>query len=216
MNYPKILNVLLAGAVVMLAFMLVAAKTGRNAGTASPSQQTDSVMNPAIENIMTRTSIRAYTSEAVSEQDIETILRAAMAAPTAVNKQPWQFVVITERALLDSIAEAQPNMHMAAKAPLAIVVCGDMDLALEGDAQAYWIQDASAATENLLLGAHAIGLGAVWCGIHPIAARVDYFRSLLKLPQNVTPLACVVIGHPDEAPQPKDKWKPERIHHNTY
>lgn len=216
MNYTKILNVLLAGAVVVLAIMLATGRTGKNTAMSSQSEKTDSAMNPAIENIMTRTSVRAYTKEAVSEQDVETMLRAAMAAPTAVNKQPWQFVVITEKALLDSIAAAQPNMHMAAEAPLAIVVCGDMSLALPDAAQAYWIQDASAATENLLLGAHALGLGAVWCGIHPIAEREAYFRSLLKLPENIVPLACVVIGHPAESPQPKDKWKPERIHHNAY
>lgn len=216
MNYPKILNVLLAGAVVVLAIMSVSGRTVTAPDTSSQTEKNDSAMNPAIENIMTRTSIRAYTPEAVSEQDIETMLRAAMAAPTAVNKQPWQFVVITQRALLDSIAAAQPNMHMAAEAPLAIVVCGDKELALTDAAQAYWIQDASAATENLLLGAHALGLGAVWCGIHPIAERENYFSTLLRLPQNVVPLACVVIGHPAESPRPKDKWKPERIHHNTY
>lgn len=197
----------------MLAVMLA---SGKNVGATPQPSEKESDMNPAIENIMTRTSIRAFTPEAVSEQDIETMLRAAMAAPTAVNKQPWQFVVITDRALLDTIAADQPNIHMAAKAPLAIVVCGDMELALTGPEQAFWVQDASAATENLLLSAHALGLGAVWCGIHPVAAREAYFRSLLNLPDGVVPLACVVIGHPDQQPQPKDKWKPERIHQNTY
>lgn len=215
MNYPKILNVLLAGAVVLMAVMLVSGKGGKDTGTDSQTEKNDTVMNPAIENIMTRTSIRAYTPEAVSEQDIETMLRAAMAAPTAVNKQPWQFVVITDRALLDSIGAANPNIH-SAKAPLAVLVCGDTDLALDGPAKDFWVQDASAATENLLLSAHALGLGAVWCGVYPIADRVEYFRNLLQLPQNVVPMACVVIGHPDQSPQPKDKWKPERIHYNSY
>lgn len=168
-----------------------------------------------IENILTRMSVRSYTDQKVEAGKIDTLLRAAMAAPSAVNKQPWRFVVIDERAKLDSIAANFPSMKMAGKAPLAIVLCGDMEATLEGVGRDYWVQDVSAATENLLLAAHGIGLGAVWCGVYP-TDRVDGFRSLLNLPETIVPLACVVIGYPAGDNQPKDKWKPENVHYNTW
>ena len=121
--------------------------------------------NAIIENIMTRTSVRSYTDEIIGSDTIETLLRAGMAAPSAVNKQPWHFVAITDRTKLDSIAVANPNAGMVKQAPLAIVVCGDLNKALEGPARAFWIQDCSAATENILLAAHGLGLGAVWTGL---------------------------------------------------
>lgn len=111
-----------------------------------------------IENILTRTSVRQYLDKAVPDDIIETLLRAGMAAPTAVNKQPWHFVVVTDRQVLDGLAQANPNARMAARAPLAIVVCGDMNKALKGDAREFWVQDASAATENILLAAHGVGI----------------------------------------------------------
>lgn len=170
----------------------------------------------AIDNIMTRTSIRAYTEEAVSDSLIETMLKAAMAAPTAVNIQPWRFVVIKERATLDSLAANIRGMRMAPGAPLGIAVCGDMSVALKGEAREYWVQDASAATENLLLAAHALDLGAVWCGVYPIRQSVDYVSQLLSLPDSIVPLNVVIIGHPAESPEPKDKWKPENIHYEKW
>lgn len=172
--------------------------------------------NVIVENIMTRTSVRAYTDETVSADTIETLLRAGMAAPTAVNKQPWHFVAITDRQKLDSIAIANPNAGMARKAPLAIVVCGDLKKALEGQAQAYWVQDCSAATENILLAAHALGLGAVWTGLYPTEDRVKAVSELLKLPETIVPLCAIVIGHPAESPEPKDKWLPENVSYNEY
>lgn len=161
--------------------------------------------NPALEKIMTRTSIRKYQEKAVPDDAVEKLLRAAMAAPTAVNRQPWHFVVVTN-------AEMQEQLGGRSKdAPLTIVVCGDMDKAMEGAARDYWVQDCSAATENLLLAAHALGLGAVWQGVYPIADRVKKISGLLKLDSRYVPLSMVAIGYPEKAPAPKDKWKPENV-----
>ena len=105
---------------------------------------------------------------------------------------------------------------MAAKAPLAIVVCGDMKKTLEGGGRAFWIQDCSAATENILLAAHALGLGAVWTGTYPNDERVAAVADVLKLPETIIPLCTIVIGYPSEQPQPKDKWNPENVSYNEY
>lgn len=172
--------------------------------------------NDVIDCIMTRTSIRNYTEKAISNDTIETLLRAGMAAPTAVNKQPWHFVAVTNREKLDGLAIANPNAGMVRKAPLAIVVCGDMNKALEGEARAFWIQDCSAATENILLAAHAMGLGAVWTGLYPNGERVKAVAELLKLPETIIPLCAIVIGYPDEQPAPKDKWLPENVSFNEF
>ena len=170
--------------------------------------------NPALNVIMTRTSIRKYTSEPVSKADIEALLRAGMAAPTAVNKQPWHFVAVTDNAKLKELAGNRGGM--LEQCALAIVVCGNMDKALPGKGQAYWVQDCSAATENILLAAHALGLGAVWTGVYPMDDRVAAVSKAVGLPETIVPLCVIVIGHPDESPMPKDKWKPENVSYNEY
>ncbi len=114
------------------------------------------------------------------------------------------------------LADTLKNMHMLASAPLGIVVCGNMDKAMEGEGQAYWIQDCSAATENMLLAAHAMGLGAVWCGVYPIQERVDFLKAKLGMPENVIPLNVVVFGYPKGDTAPKDKWNPEKVHYDRY
>ncbi len=171
-----------------------------------------------LDAIMTRSSVRSYTSEAVSNEDIETILRAGMAAPTAGNRQPWEFVVITDREILDSIPEIIPASKMLRKAPLGIVVCGVPSMCFAPPLDEYWVQDCSAVTENMLIAVNGMGLGAVWCGAYPNtkAKRVEAMRSLLNLPESVTPLCVIAIGHPDKEPVIKDKWKPEKIHYNRY
>ena len=168
----------------------------------------------AINNIMTRTSIRQYTNEPVSKSDIETMLRAGMAAPTAVNKQPWHFVAVTDKAKLSELAGRRGGMIK--QAGVAIVVCGNLDKAMPGKAQAYWIQDCSAATENILLAANALGLGAVWTGCYPMEDRVAEVSKVLKLPETIVPLCVIAIGHPAEQPTPKDKWKPENVSYNEF
>ena len=183
---------------------------------ASAQQRTESDAQVAIKNIMTRTSVRQYTSEAVTKADIETMLRAGMAAPTAVNKQPWHFVVVTDREQLNALAAANRGTGMAAKAPLAIVVCGDMQKTLSGVGQGFWIQDCSAATENILLAANALGLGAVWTGLYPNEERAKAVRDVVKAPEHIVPLCTIVIGHPAGQTQPKDKWKPENVSYNKF
>ena len=189
------LNLLLAIALLCVTVLWIS-RTPHSSSTEISMQ--DSIIN----NVMTRTSIRAYTS--------------AMAAPSAVNKQPWHFIVVNQPSMLQAIADACPNASMAQHAPLAIVVCGDMSKALEGEARDYWIQDASAATENILLAAHAIGLGAVWTGIYPISERCASVASLLSLPEHIVPLCTIVVGHPAQHPAPKDKFQPSNISYNTY
>ena len=184
--------------------------------TAGVSAQQKAESDAAIKNIMTRTSVRKYTNEAVSKADIETMLRAGMAAPTAVNKQPWHFVVVTDREQLNALAAANRGTGMAAKAPLAIVVCGDMQKTLPGVGQGFWVQDCSAATENILLAANALGLGAVWTGLYPNEDRANAVRDIVKAPEHIVPLCVIVIGHPADNPTPKDKWKPENVSYNKF
>ena len=185
-------------------------------GVSAQQRTENSDAQIAINNIMTRTSIRQYTDEPVSKENIETMLRAGMAAPTAVNRQPWHFVVITSKEKLAELAGDGPRGGMLKKAALAIVVCGNMDKALQGQGQGFWIQDCSAATENILLAANALGLGAVWTGVYPDENRAASVAKVLKLPQSFIPLCTIVIGHPAEQPQPKDKWKPENVSYNEY
>ncbi|MCH5329600.1 MAG: nitroreductase family protein [Alistipes sp.] len=169
-----------------------------------------------LENIMTRTSIRAFAETPVEEAKIEALLRAGMAAPSAVNRQPWAFVVVTGRENLDRLKEGHPNARMLGTAQAAIVVCGDMTKAISGQMGEYWIQDASAATENILLAAHALGLGAVWTGVYPNPNVMPNVSAALELPSHIVPLCVIPIGYPAESPTPKDKWNPGNVHYNRW
>lgn len=208
MKISIILNAALALALVFLSYKLAVKENGK-------VKELDS-SEVVINNILKRTSVRSYEDRAVESEKVEKLLRAGMAAPTAVNKQPWHFIVITDKNLLQKLSEANPNAGMAAKAPLAIVVCGDMDKALEGDAREFWIQDCSAATENILLAATGMGLGAVWTGTYPSKERCAAVADVLRLPETLIPLNTIVIGYPDTEPTPKDKWKKENISYNVY
>ena len=160
-----------------------------------------------IEAIFARRSIRKYTVEPVSEADIKTLLEAAMAAPSASNRKPWQFVVVTERQMLDALAKVHPHGKMLFEATLCIAVCGDLTTF-----ERFWVQDCSAATENLLLAATALGLGAVWLGVHPREDRVAAVRQVLGLPETITPLNLVSIGHPAEDKEPRTQYDESRVH----
>ncbi|MDE6384478.1 MAG: nitroreductase family protein [Paramuribaculum sp.] len=208
MKNSAFLIILLAAALVVVAYMWVRSATATHE-PASPVKST-------IDDIMTRTSVRSYSDQAVDSGKIDTLLRAAMAAPTAGNKQPWRFVVIDDRAMLDSIGTNFQTMTMARKASVAVIMCGDLTATFDGDGREYWVQDVSAATENLLLAAHALGLGAVWCGIYPKMDRVAQFSEMLDLPENIVPMACICIGYPDAESTPKDKWKPANVHYNRW
>ena len=169
----------------------------------------------AIENIMTRTSIRQYKDQPVEQEKIDIMLKAAMAAPTAVNMQPWHFIVIDDAKTIGLLSGKQPT-----NAPLMIAVCGDTDKTTMPDGNGklpdFWVQDASAATENLLLAAHALGLGAVWTAAYPSMERCAEIANVLSCPQNIIPLAIVRIGYPDESPEPKNKFKEENISYNKF
>lgn len=167
-------------------------------------------------NIMTRTSVREFQDKAVDDSVIEQILRAGMAAPSARNAQPWSFGVVKDKDLLNRIAEENQNASMCNQAAFAIVVCADTNRMLDGEGRDYWIDDCSAATENILLAAHALGLGAVWTGAYPKMDRVESIRSILNIPSNELILCVIPIGYPNEAQAPKDKWKPEYIHYDRW
>jgi len=165
------------------------------------------------EAIYGRRSIRGYTSQPISEDVVQELLKAAMAAPSAGNEQPWQFVVISDRQTLDAIPEYHEYASMLKHAPMAIVVCGDERLEKY---KGLWVQDCSAATQNLLLAAHGSGLGAVWLGVHPAEDRVARTRELLGLPREVIPLAIVALGYPAEEKGPADRFDASRIHRNRW
>lgn len=168
------------------------------------------------DNIINRTSVRSYTDQPIEQEKIELLLRAAMAAPSACNKQPWHFVVINDRKMLDKIPSFSPYASMVREAPLAIVVCGDLDKALDGWEQNFWIQDCAAATENILLMAHGLGLGAVWTALYPAKDRYQGMQQLLGLPNGIIPLNTIVIGYSNGETKPKDKWKEDNVSYNGY
>ena len=174
------------------------------------------VSDSIIQNIMTRTSVRTYQQRAVEPEKIEILLRAGMAAPSAVNRQPWHFVVVTDKAQLKALGGNGGPSRPVADAPLGIVVCGDMNKAMEGDGREYWVQDASAVTENILLAANGLGLGAVWLGVYPMKERCKTVSGILHLPKNLVPLNIISIGYPKDMPTPKDKFKRENISYNFF
>jgi nitroreductase len=164
-----------------------------------------------INTIFARRSIRAYTAELVREEDIETLLKAAMAAPSASNLKPWHFVVVTDRQTLDALAERHPHGKMLFEAPLCIAVCGD-----PSTSGRFWVQDCSAATENLLLAAVALGLGAVWLGVYPKEERVAPVREVLGIPEMVIPLNLISIGHPAEEKEPRTQYNEAHVHRGRW
>ena len=167
----------------------------------------------ALDAILGRRSIRKYTAEPVSEVDIELLLRAAMAAPSAGNQQPWRFVVTTDREQLDRMAETTPYGKMLREAPLAITVCAE---AVELKHPQMWEQDCSAATQNILVAVHALGLGAVWLGFWPKMERVDPLVGVLGLPADVHPLCVLAIGHPAEEKPPSERYNPANVRQDRW
>ncbi|MGZ5561778.1 MAG: nitroreductase family protein [Halobacteriota archaeon] len=163
--------------------------------------------------ILSRRSIRKYTEEPVSGDDIEALLTAAMHAPSAVNEQPWHFVIVQDRKTLEAISRLSPTAPMVKYAPLAIAVCADRNLE---KFPGLWALDCSAAAENILLAATARGLGAVWTAVYPFDDRVNGIKKLLNLPDDVVPLCIIPVGRPAETPAPVNRFKPSRIHHDTW
>ena len=167
----------------------------------------------ALDNIFSRKSVRSYTDQPVSQEQVETILKAAMAAPSGMNAQPWRFVVVREQATKDKLAIGFNKM--IAKAPVVIVVCGKTTNKL-GGTNNNWTADCAAATENLLLAVEALGLGAVWTACYPYDERMNPTIEALGLPDNVKPYCIVPVGYPAGNDKPKDKWKPDNIHYEKW
>ena len=163
--------------------------------------------------IHTRRSIRKFLTDPVPPQMIETILRAGMAAPSAGNQQPWHFIVITDQARREAIPAFHPYSKMVAQAPVAILVCGDPT---GKKWPTFWEQDASAATQNILLSARDLGLGSVWVGIHPEKDRIDGFRKLFGIPEHIIPFSLIPLGWPDAAFEALDRFRPELVHDETW
>lgn len=215
MKPQTLLCLILATALVIVSARLV----GRGTPTPVPADSTATARTEAhavVHNIMTRASVRAFKPTPVSSSQIDTLLRAAMAAPSAMDKRPWRFVVVTDKAQLAALAKTNPYAGFVAQAPLAIVVCGDMTLAMDGGGRDNWLLDTSAATQNLLLAAHAMGLGAVWTGVWPSPDRSKALADVLHLPDHILPLCNVIIGYPIQPATPKDKWDASRVSYDTY
>ncbi len=164
--------------------------------------------------ILKRRSIRKYTDKAISKEAIEKILRAGMSAPSAGNEQPWQFIVVDEKDILKDITKIHPYSQMLKEASHAIVICGDMKLKKFGED--FWIQDCSAAAENMLIMAQALELGAVWLGVYPVKERVEGIGKLLGLPEQVVPFCVISLGYPGEKKNSGDRYNPERVHWNKW
>ncbi len=172
-----------------------------------------------MDNILTRKSVRHFTGDTVPAEMVEQLLRAGFAAPSAVNKQPWAFIVVDDPALIKQLGDSLPASRLANNATLGIIPCGDFNNTLEGAARDFWIQDCSAATENILLAAHSLGLGAVWSALTVTSEddhRSDIARQILNIPENLHPLCIITIGYPAEDPEPKDKWNTEKIFYNRF
>ena len=166
-----------------------------------------------MKEIFERRSIRKYTKKDIASNSIEKLLRAAMAAPSAGNQQPWEFVIIKDKNMLIDITKIHPHSQMLINASLAITVCADLSKEKYGS---YWIQDCSAATENILIEAQYLGLGAVWLGVYPFEDRVEGIKKLLNLPTRIVPFSIVSLGYPDEKKDSVDRYDELKIHINKW
>jgi len=166
-----------------------------------------------LQAIKTRRSIRKFLDKPVSSEMVRELLEAAMFAPSAGNEQPWQFIVFDDRKFLDEVPRLCATASMCRQSPLAIMVCGDSSLEKY---PGFWVQDCSAAVENLLLAAHALGLGAVWAGIYPLKDRVEGFQKRLGLTEEITPFAIVALGYPNEVPAAPNRYQEDRVHYNGW
>jgi len=167
----------------------------------------------ALQAILSRRSIRNYDKKPISDDLVKSLLKAAMSAPSAGNEQPWHFIIIDDRSIVSKIASFHNHAEMLKNASLAILVCGDINLDKHNG---MWIQDCSAATENILIAINAQGLGAVWLGIYPRKERVNGLTNLLKLPENIIPFSLISIGYPAEKKPESDRYNESRIHYNEW
>ncbi len=172
--------------------------------------------NAAYDNIITRTSIRNFTDQSISDEIKSALLHAGMCAPSGVNKQPWEFILIDDKKILKELSESLPYAKMTAQAPMAIAVCGNSERFLDGDDSTLWVQDLAAASENILLAAHAFGLGAVWTCLYPHDDRMSAACRILNIPEGIIPFCLIPVGYPAKNHAPIDKWHSDRIHNNSF
>lgn len=210
MNKYKIVSLVLAIALIAALVQLV-----YNTKVAAPVADTS--RNAVLENIFARKSVRSYTDQPVSREQLDTLLRAAMAAPSGRDMRPWKFIIVDEQALIDTLAVYLPKAKMLEEAQAAIVVCGDSSVVdSDGNPSRNWPFDCSAATENLLLAAESMGLGAVWTGVYPYPERVSAVKTALNLPDYIVPLNVIPIGYPKGEQMTKDKYNADNIHYNGW
>ncbi|MDD5360848.1 MAG: nitroreductase family protein [Ignavibacteria bacterium] len=169
-------------------------------------------MNRTIETIFNRKSVRKFKEGTIDKSTLELIVKTGMAAPSAVDKRPWEFIIITDRNVLQTLAKILPYAKMAEKAAAGIIVAGNKTKQWGGEDSDYWVQDCSAATENILLAVESLGLGAVWTALHPYKDRKKPVADLLGIPSHIEPLNFIPIGIPEGIEKPKDKFNPGAVH----
>lgn len=166
-----------------------------------------------LDAINERRSIRKYTNEPLTDKELETVLKAGFQAPSAHNRNPREYIVLRDGEILQAITEFHPYTKMLPSAGCGIVVCGDIE---KQEREGFLVSDCSASIQNMLLAAHGIGLGSVWCGLYPVEELMTPLRQLLKLPEHIIPIGIVVVGHTQVEKRIMDKFKPENIHHNGW
>lgn len=208
MQKSHFLSLLLAVILLITTYKFVNIKRENKEITQSVTSQREAVL-AVIKN---RKSVRSYTKETILKSELTTLLKAGMAAPSAGNKQPWAFVVVEDTSLLHALSQVSPYTGMIKNAAAAIVVCGDMNKTFEGEPEdLYWVQDCSAASENILLAVEATGLGAVWTGLYPMTQRFSKVQDILEIAPHLVPLNVIAIGHPDGDTPAKNKWNEENV-----
>ena len=207
-------TVIVVGTMAMMIFSLRGELAEAKAKVAAAGKTNEPGL---FETIAARTSIRKFDpSKPVADADIEKILRAGMCAPSAMDRRPWEFIVVKDKAKLAALGSRLPYSRCGNGAQVAIVVCGNLDNGLPGRGKEYWIHDCSAATMNILLAAKGLGIGAVWTGVYPGEDRVAVVREVLSIPEGYAPLNVIPLGYPAENPTPKDKWNPSKVHHDIW
>ena len=167
----------------------------------------------AMEVILTRRSIRKYVDKPIDENILKKLINAGVSAPSAGNQQPWHFVVIDDKNIFDEILQFHPNAKMLKQCQKAILICGDLNLE---KFKGYWLLDCSAATQNMLLAAHTMGLGSCWLGVYPRVERIKGIQKIFSMPENIIPFSLIALGYPDEKHGPVSRYEEARIHYNKW
>jgi nitroreductase len=172
--------------------------------------------NETLKTIFSRKSVRKYKNEPIEKDKIILLVKAGMAAPSAVDKRPWDFIVVTDKKILKELSDKLPYAKMTQNAAVAIIVCGNIEKQYQGKDSVFWIMDCSAATENILIAAESLGLGAVWTAVYPEKERINSVKKILNIPENVIPLNVIPIGIPLSTEMPKNKYDPSQLHFNKW